>query len=92
MDLLFWLGAGGVTAVALALSGEEALRLYVLLGCGCGAVLYLLGVSRVLGALGRAIAEAYHRTEESPARKARQQRQQQKREERSHNMKRKLNL
>ena len=66
VDLLFWLGAGAVVSVALALRGEDAVRLYALAGCACGAVLYLLGISRALRAVGQAVARAYRRVEESP--------------------------
>jgi len=64
LDLLFWLAAGAVVSVALALRGEDAVRLYALGGCATGAALYLLGISRVLHAVGQAIARAYSRMEE----------------------------
>jgi len=66
LDLLFWLVAGGVVSVALAFRGEDSVRLYALGGCASGVVLYLLGISRVLRAMGQAAARAYRRVEESP--------------------------
>lgn len=80
LDLLFWLGAGVVAAVALALRSEEALRLYALGGCAAGMVLYLLGISRVLRAAGQAVARAYRRAEESPKWQMRLEKQRQRQE------------
>jgi spore cortex biosynthesis protein YabQ len=82
LDLIFWLGAGAVTAVALALRGEGALRLYALAGCASGAVLYLLGISRLLRALGQALARGHRRAMESPRRLARLERQRRQQEAR----------
>lgn len=81
-DLLFWLAAGAVVAVALALKGEGSLRLYALAGCASGAALYLLGISRVLRAGGQAIADAYRRVEESPKWQAKLEKQRRNQEER----------
>ncbi len=83
LDLLFWLGAGIIVAVALALGGEQSVRLYALGGCACGFVLYLLGISRVLRGVGSAAAAAYRRVEQTPkwqARLAAQQARQEARE------------
>ena len=85
LDLLFWLAAGAVVSVALALRGEDSVRLYALAGCASGVVLYLLGISRALHAVGQAIARAYRRVEESPkwqAKLEKQRRRQQERRER----------
>ncbi len=76
-DLLFWLAAAAVAAVALALRGEGALRFYSLAGCASGMVLYLLGISRVLRAIGQAIVRSYRRAEESPKWQAKLEKQRQ---------------
>ena len=46
-DGLWCLMAAGLCALALAMSGEGALRLYALLGMICGGGIYDLGVRRV---------------------------------------------
>lgn len=76
LDLIFWLGAGAVAAVALALRNEESMRLYALGGCASGVVLYMLGISRVLQAAGKGIARMYRRVEETPKWQAKLARQQ----------------
>jgi len=70
VDLLFWLAAGAVVSVALALRGEDSVRLYALGGCAAGVVLYLLGISRVLRTVGQAIAHAYRQQEKKQQQKA----------------------
>ncbi|MCL2544469.1 MAG: spore cortex biosynthesis protein YabQ [Clostridia bacterium] len=82
VDLLFWLAAGVVVSVALALRGEDSVRLYALAGCASGAVLYLLGVSRALRAVGQAVARAYRRVEETPKWQAKLEKQRLRQQER----------
>ncbi len=48
LDLLFWIGAALVVSAALALGSQEGFRFYALVGCACGVVLYLLGISLLL--------------------------------------------
>lgn len=48
LDLLFWVGASGCAAWMLAVSGEGSLRVYALMGCASGLVLYLLGLSALM--------------------------------------------
>lgn len=76
LDLIFWLSAGVVAAVALALRNEDSMRLYALGGCASGVVLYMLGISRVLQAAGKGIARMYRRVEETPKWQAKLARQQ----------------
>ena len=47
-DLVFWLGAADVCVHALVRTIHEPVRIYALLGAGCGMSLYLLGVSEML--------------------------------------------
>lgn len=71
LDLVFWLGAAALCAYTLLHISREPLRLYALLGCAGGMLLYLFGVSellyvfmripyRALCKLGRAIAKKRH--------------------------------
>lgn len=47
-DILFWILAAGMVAMAVALSGEEGLRFYLLLGTVCGMLLWAGGLRRIM--------------------------------------------
>ena len=47
-DILFWIVAAGMVAIAAALSGEEGLRFYLLLGTLCGMLLWAGGFRRLV--------------------------------------------
>ena len=48
LDIVFWVIAAGMVAVAAALSGEEGLRFYLILGMLCGMLLWAGGFRRLI--------------------------------------------
>ncbi|MEG0767763.1 MAG: spore cortex biosynthesis protein YabQ [Clostridia bacterium] len=52
LDLFFWLAASVLASCALAYAGGT-MRLYTLVGCACGALLYALGPGHLLRTLCR---------------------------------------
>ena len=49
VDFFFCLLSGALCFLALALGGESRLRLYACAGLSCGAVIYALGIRRIIG-------------------------------------------
>lgn len=58
LDILFWIGAAGICAVALFHTIREPVRMYAMLGAACGMMLYLMGVSELLYGIIRALGGA----------------------------------
>jgi spore cortex biosynthesis protein YabQ len=54
-DIVFWVLAAGMVAIAAALSGEEGLRFYLILGTLCGMLIWALGFRRLVLLLERTI-------------------------------------
>ena len=48
IDIIIFLAAGGIGAVALIVTGQNSLRLYALLGLMTGGIIYSLGIRAVL--------------------------------------------
>ncbi|GHU71551.1 hypothetical protein FACS1894184_18520 [Clostridia bacterium] len=61
LDLVFALAAAGVFALTMALSGGDGLRGYMLLGFGCGAILYAVGLHLAMASVAAAIARTVRR-------------------------------
>lgn len=47
-DVVFWMLTAGMVALAVALSGEEGLRFYLLIGTVCGMLLWAGGLRRIM--------------------------------------------
>lgn len=54
-DIVFWVIAAGMVAVAAALSGEEGLRFYLMLGTLCGMLVWAGGFRRLVLLLEKAV-------------------------------------
>ena len=61
IDLLFWTASAAVCVHAMVRTLHEPVRMYALLGAGCGMSLYLLGIGEVLyAAVGCGLRFAEH--------------------------------
>lgn len=63
-DIVFWIVAAAMVALAVALSGEEGLRFYLLLGTVCGMLLWAGGLRRVMLAIEAFFLKAFDRSQE----------------------------
>ncbi|MDR1600323.1 MAG: hypothetical protein LBS11_10725 [Oscillospiraceae bacterium] len=61
LDLLFALAAAGVFALTIALSGGNGMRGYMLLGFGCGGLLYAVGLHHAISAVASTVSRTIRR-------------------------------
>ncbi|MDR0396787.1 MAG: hypothetical protein LBH66_05755 [Oscillospiraceae bacterium] len=61
LDLAFALAAAGVFALAVALSGGDGMRGYMLLGFACGGLLYAAGLHRAIAGVASAVSRVVRR-------------------------------
>jgi|GEM_PF-964666 len=58
LDIVFWILAAALVALAAALSGAPGLRLYLVMGAACGMLLWAAGLRRIMLGVGRAASRA----------------------------------